>query len=308
MRKSAIFFLLLSLIAITGCSESPGKAPYLTLVSNVSGIRGQSSELNTLPEGDPSIGLLINFGNTSGSGIADYDENTFYVFYLQTGGEDDAGNRYNYALYVPEIIRDVYIAGNGDMKYHENPFRWYIEEYLGLNADTAAANPDWMLDTLIGQAGRNLPYPEAADISNTWKEYEYWNLPDDVSFVADDSVSLLREDRTPHSFQGTISGLFLSSQENGPFAEAGKEYEKVVSNAFYITRNGKLFYPAILSKAYESATGEYLLNGNPFWAYLRAYFGITLQDVEKEGFQLALNALLEADSLPMPDPADYTFL
>ncbi len=301
MKRFFIPFIF-TIAVICSCTGHPADKSYLSVVSNISGIRTES----TLPEGDPSIGLLIRFGNTPDSGIEHYDENTFYVFFLTEAAADPDGNAYNYVVYVPEIVKSEYLSGNGSTERHaENPFRWYLEEYLGINADTAAKNPDWMLELLIMQAGEKLPYPDKADVSNTWKEYAYWDLPEDVSSISSSSISVLMEDGTRIPFEGKISNLFLSSQADGPFAEAGGKYAETVTNAFYITRNGKMFFPTILTTVYETATGKENAGGNPFWKYLETYFGIPLSKVQSEGFQLALNAIAEADELPLPDPSDY---
>lgn len=103
----------------------------------------------------------------------------------------------------------------------------------------------------------------------------------------------------------TFTECKVNSGDRGPFGEPGGDKDKL-ERAFYISSDEEvLYYPMALVDVYEEYTGERPDSGDPLWTYTRTYFGISLDDVRRNGMGVLLDALRAAEHLPYPTAEDY---
>ena len=66
-----------------------------------------------------------------------------------------------------------------------------------------------------------------------------------------------------------------------------------------------LYVPKVIPDTFAEASGEEIINGDPFWWYMKTYCGLSMTDVRTDWYA-ALDYLLEAEEpLPLPEAEDY---
>ena len=86
----------------------------------------------------------------------------------------------------------------------------------------------------------------------------------------------------------TFTEYNVNSGDRGPFGEPGGDKDKL-ERAFYISPDKEvLYYPMALVDVYEEYTGERPDSGDPLWTYTRTYFGISLDDVRRNGMEVLI--------------------
>ena len=67
-----------------------------------------------------------------------------------------------------------------------------------------------------------------------------------------------------------------------------------------------LYVPKVIPDTFAEASGEEIINGDPFWWYMKTYCGLSMTDVRTDWYS-SLDYLLESDNpLPLPDAEDYS--
>lgn len=95
--------------------------------------------------------------------------NAFYLEYLWEIKENRKGKKYNYVLYVPDIIQTAYIKGEGKNPTSGDPFWWYMQTYYG--KDINVIRRDWpsaLLQLFLNKDG--LVMPNSKDVTGSWIE------------------------------------------------------------------------------------------------------------------------------------------
>ena len=179
--------------------------------------------------GDEIVGVLLNYN--------DDDPDVFYLEF-NAGGEirqNGDGMKYNYVLYIPPYIGQVYREAGGVNPDSGNPFWWYMSTYFNLSMSEITQNYKKALNLLLDRKGEKLPAASASDLGERWKEEGAGE--EDVSDIecpstAGGELFLVR--------YGNESGYVeefeenrLDCQNNGPFAQLEDKGE-IVTNAFYI--------------------------------------------------------------------------
>lgn len=318
MKKIAYLFLVfLIALAMASCNDSVAvdddtssseeDAPVsdvsgLRFESNVDAIAKKEAKAKTLERiGEPIVGVLLKFDGAQAYG---YDENVCYLHYLGDGVTEYNGDGmpYNYILYSPAMIYEVYNKAGGLNGYNSgNPFWWYMSQYFGLDINTILT--DWypILETLLNQT--ELPEPKVEDVGQDWKGAPP-TLPDIEipEFDPETEIIVLSEVKGPVT-EALVGYPYRDRMSFSPYAKLGG-YDDVVSNAFYISGDCVVYYPMKIYEAYNKS-------GDSLFIYMEAHYGITKEQVEEEGMQLVINKLLEAYAdgpLPLPSAADWAGL
>lgn len=190
MKRQTLFnvILLISITIIFAISCSPsadmGTSERLILISNIDeegnvATRSLKSEdiLNNLNV----QGVLLKYHSeglyspNSSYFKAFYDDrksqfknpNAFYLEYLEEIKVNRKGKKYNYVLYVPDIIQTAYIKGEGKNPTSGDPFWWYMQTYYG--KDINVIRRDWpsaLLQLFLNKDG--LVMPNSKDVKGSW--------------------------------------------------------------------------------------------------------------------------------------------
>lgn len=191
MKRQTLFnvILLLSITIIFAISCSPSAdietSERLILISNID---EEGNVATRTLEGEDILsnlqieGVLLKY-HSEGlysrdsyfSAFYDYSNNQFnnpYAFYLEYLGEikeNRKGKKYNYVLYVPNIIQTTYIKGEGKNPTSGDPFWWYMQTYYG--KDINVIRRDWpsaLLQLFLNKDG--LVMPNSKDVTGSWIE------------------------------------------------------------------------------------------------------------------------------------------
>lgn len=161
---SALFFLALSFFALN-CSVTQFSGSY-RLYKNFDSVA--SKDVANLPEGDPIIGVLLVFTSDGAynSRIKPIDQYTFCIYCLfDEHIINGDGMEFNYILYVPEDIRNIYQLGGGNYPKSGDPFWWYMSTYFGLMLPEIMDNWPKVIDLLCSSA--ELPRATIDDFINS---------------------------------------------------------------------------------------------------------------------------------------------
>ena len=165
----------------------------LTLITNL-GEDGtpQSKGIGNLKKAPDIIGVLLKFhgeglysSNSAFKNHYNFKKNefdnprAFYLEYLDTIGTNGDGMKFNYVLYVPQIIRTVYEEGNGVNPKSGNPFWWYMSTYYGEDINSIRNNWEPVLEQLLKHKV-SLSLPKAEDVKGDWKA-DYQNIQNTTS-------------------------------------------------------------------------------------------------------------------------------
>ena len=302
MKRVLIVLSLIVLVLVCSCdpstdTPSTGSVSGYTVESNVdrigSGRAASSSARSSYVVGEEIVGVLLQLNED--------DPDTFCVEYLgageiQTNGD---GMKYNYILYIPPYIQTAYENGGGFRPDTGNPFWWYMSVYFGLGMKEIRNDYEYALDLLLDSKGSLLPIPFASDVTGDWKS-QYSS--EDISSIVipehkDGDLFFIRYDN--HHAQpltGTLGRLEIAWQSQGPFAnQGGAEYKDVVQYGFYFGGDMTLYCPMVLLDAFSEYGEWYDLTDKAFWKYMD-----TMND-----HVTVINALIEAESLPIPVVEEY---
>lgn len=191
MKRQTLFnvILLLSITIIFAISCSPsadiGSSERLILISNIDeegNVATRSLEGVDILNNLNVQGVLLKYhseglysDNSYFSVFYDKDNRKFrnpYAFYLEYLGEikeNRKGKKYNYVLYVPNIIQTAYIKGEGKNPTSGDPFWWYMQTYYG--KDINVIRRDWpsaLLQLFLNKDG--LVMPNSKDVTGSWIE------------------------------------------------------------------------------------------------------------------------------------------
>ena len=299
MKKFCLCIIFI--ILIISCNPDARKDNQGYLVeSNITAIGGNGRAI----AGDEIVGVLLRYDYT--------DESVFFLEFNENGElkQNGDGMKYNYVLYIPPYIRIVYEKAGGRNPDSGNPFWWYMSRFFNLSKDDITQDYEKALALLLSKKGEYLPVPKTEDVSPSWVTGGFGEddvSSVDISTVDSTSLSLIRLDGKTDPIEENVDGCPLSCQSKGPFAQkAGDEYDAVITNAFYIGEYNHLYYPTVLCDEYAKFR-HYTTSGSPFWIYLETYFDFPQNAYAKDDFDFTdvLNALIEAQTLPLPDVADY---
>ena len=193
MKRQTLFnvILLLSITIIFAISCSPsadiGTSERLVLISNID---EEGNVATRTLEGEDILnnlkikGVLLKYhserlydDNSYFKAFYDYNNkqfrnpNAFYLEYLGSTKETHYGMKYNYVLYVPNIIQTTYAEGKGKNPKSGNPFWWYMQTYYG--KDMNMIRNDWpstLLQLVLNKDG--LVMPNSKDVTGSWNG---WN-------------------------------------------------------------------------------------------------------------------------------------
>lgn len=263
----------------------------------------RSAEVRT---GDEIIGVLLDYN--------DEDPNVFYLEF-NDGGEirqNGDGMKYNYVLYIPPYIGQVYKEAGGVNPDSGNPFWWYMSTYFDLSMSAITQNYENALNILLDRKGEELPAASASDLKEDWKAEGAGE--EDVSDIeypstAKSELILLRYGNATGPVEDFTKDR-IDCQNKGPFAQLDDKGE-VVTNAFYIDKGGKMYYPMVLADVYAEQEGRYTTSGSPFWRYTEVFFDVSIEDSRKGNFMFSdlLNKIIDYyekhGSLPYPSVEAY---
>lgn len=197
MKKTSIFIMLLiALLCFSSCqmSDDPAKIPtygdntanrgregeYLVTVSRIRGIKDSAQsrgfdEDGEWEEGEDIVGVLLAFHNGKSTkkdenGFIKNDPYAFYIEELDYIGYNGDGMGYNYILYIPSVIQDVYEEAGGVNPYSGNPFWWYMKTYLNMSLPEIVDDYEDVIDFLL-RNGKKLPYPKVEDVKGHWSSH-----------------------------------------------------------------------------------------------------------------------------------------
>lgn len=271
-RSSRVFFffalLLFSvLILLVACDSGVQPNPqsdsqHLKLVSNVDEIQNAK---DSKKKGDKIVGVQIVFHSGSGESVTGaFSINDPECFYLEALGETKKasdGRKYNYILYVPEILRSTFTKGGGAFPKTGNPFWWYNSKYC------KGKRGDWdnILSYLLANKDK-LDYPESSDVNENWKPID--EKTDKNFFIQPRYFSYDPVNNTSYSGDETFSKVF--------------KYYYIEDKEMHM-----VCYPHSIYMAYVLGGGTG--NDSPdtayreaFYWYLKKYFNITKDDLCKE--------------------------
>lgn len=313
MKRVLIVLSLIVLVLVCSCNPSTdtpstGSASGYTVESNVdrigSGRAASSSARSSYVVGEEIVGVLLQ--------LNEVDPDTFYVEYLgdgeiQTNGD---GMKYNYILYIPPYIQTAYENGGGFRPDTGNPFWWYMSVYFGLGMKEIRNDYEYALDLLLDRKGSLLPIPSASDVTGDWKS-QYSN--EDISSIVipehkDGELFFIRYDNHhDQPLTGTLGRIEIAWQSQGPFTnQGGSEYKDVIQYGFYLDENWTLFCPMELFDAFRVYDEWNGLTDKAFWKYMDTYFDISeMKAAGMNDHVTVINALIEAESLPIPVVEEY---
>ena len=313
MKRVLIVLSLIVLVLVCSCNPSTdtpstGSASGYTVESNVdrigSGRAASSSARSSYVVGEEIVGVLLQ--------LNEVDPDTFYVEYLgdgeiQTNGD---GMKYNYILYIPPYIQTAYENGGGFRPDTGNPFWWYMSVYFGLGMMEIRNDYEYALDLLLDRKGSLLPIPSASDVTGDWKS-QYSS--EDISSIVipeqkDGELFFIRYDNHhDQPLTGTLGRIEIAWQSQGPFTnQGGSEYKDVIQYGFYLDENWTLFCPMELFDAFRVYDEWNGLTDKAFWKYMDTYFDISeMKAAGMNDHVTVINALIEAESLPIPVVEEY---
>ncbi len=307
--KNKVFFgfivLLIACLSVScnGDVNSVEESAHLIVISDVSSIGDSGKGLEI---GDPIIGVLLKFhreGLYSRNSKVKLDNPfAFYLEMLPSEGTNGDGMRFNYVLYVPDCIQDVYTLCGGINPRSGNPFWWYMLTYYGKSLSDIRGDWEKTLNLLLDE--RNwLFFPKEIDFVPSWSQgstqgsksvnlisqFEDLDKPVIGFMVTSSSVQEVNTKANPYSFYG----YYLDEPKT--WTRDGQDYEY----------NFVLYIPASIKQAYVEGGGIGSDTGNPFWWYLRTYYGYELLDVFGKPEEILAKLLLgEADMAKYPNSDD----
>jgi hypothetical protein len=170
MKKA--YFLLV--IAIVGCiclscnsNTVNSSTDKLVLISDVDSIQGSKKVGNSL------VGVLLKYQKEGtffkkGSSVSLDNPKAFYLEELDKNYTNGDGYVFNYVLYVPDCIQDVYESAGGKKPHSGNPFWWYMKEYYGATYQVIIEDWGKTLPILL-ENKQKLSYPKAEDVGAGWR-------------------------------------------------------------------------------------------------------------------------------------------
>lgn len=297
MKKCYLFFIfVLCLLTAVGCSQSPAEPKNLTVISNVDSIRSSKSV-----EGDAIVGVLLKYheeGTFSSSSLFLLnDENAFYLEQLDQTYPNGDGMKFNYVLYVPDCIHDVYEAAGGSNPNSGNPFWWYMLTYYGANFDCITGNWEEALKLLL-ENKESLEYPSQEDWADNWASaIPITKLICNASDLKNAPVGAVLK----------LNGIDDVNSSANPLAFYVYELKETQTEEDGSQYNFYLYVPECIKDAYAEGNGNNPGSGNPFWWYMKTYHDFSLSYIE-ENWETVLGVILTdgSDLSPMPDSADVT--
>lgn len=168
--KKHLYLLLIVIVALffTSCnSNMNSNSDKLILISDVDSIQGSKTI------GNPIEGVLLKFQSKgtfshSGSTVSLDDPKAFYLEALDKNYTNGDGMVFNYVLYIPDCIHDVYESAGGRKPGSGNPFWWYMCEYYGKSLQTITSNWYETIPVLL-ENKQKLAYPRAEDVGASWR-------------------------------------------------------------------------------------------------------------------------------------------
>lgn len=309
MKKNKVLFsfiiLLIACLSVSCNGDVNGaeESNHLIVISDVSSIGGSGKDLEI---GDPITGVLLKFHR---EGLYSKDSKVkldnpfaFYLEMLSSEGANGDGMKFNYVLYVPDCIQDVYTLCGGVNPRSGNPFWWYMLTYYGKRLNDVRGDWEKTLNLLLDD--RNwLFFPKEGDFVPNWSQrpaqgsssvklisqFEDLDKPVIGFMVTSSNVQEINTKANPYSFYG----YYLDEPRTWTRDEQDYEYNFV------------LYIPASIKQAYIEGNGEGPDTGNPFWWYLKTYYGYKLLDVFEKPEEILKELLIgEADMKKYPNPDD----
>lgn len=290
----SVFLLSFAIPSCSGGLEEPNGYSVRSDVDSISGI--SSGGRSAAVEGNDIIGVLLVFDG----------KNEFYIEYLNGDvRENGDGMKYNYILHIPSDIAAVYRSANGYNPNSGNPFWWYMSVYFDRSMSNIVNNYDNVLGMLLDSRGELLPVARAEDVAGKWDADGYYDdSQQEPVEIPENTILLVDPDSST-----TFDDLYVGIQSVGPFVTL-EGYGDMIRRGFYISPNGKLYFPNELVDVYveymrqKDSSFEYNGNGDPLWKYTSTYFDLDLDDLRGNLSDL-LEVLREKDELPYPNEEDY---
>lgn len=315
MKKNIrLFFVAFALLALSmlfvscngdaaSSSLSGQDGNHLVVVSDVSSIGSEGGGKGVVI-GDPIIGVLLKY-HREGTYSSDSKvklENPF-AFYLEMLSSEDFngdGMKFNYVLYVPDCIQDVYRLCGGVNPKSGNPFWWYMLTYYGKSLNDVRGDWEKTLNLLLDN--RNwLFFPMQSDYVPDWSHRTkgqtsslvFVSSSDEldkplVGFMpTNDSIQRVCPSANPYAFYG----CYLDTPEK----TNGDEYNFI------------LYYPSSIKEAYAEGNGKNPNSGDPFWWYLETYYEYNMNDAFSKAEEILEKLFTEeGDMLKEPNPKHVT--
>lgn len=271
MNRPIVCLVLLMLILAVSCNSSIHEDMRLITISNVSSISIDEGA-KTLGEGSPVIGVLLRFqeeGLHENSIYKLENPNAFYLEELDHIEISESGMPYNYVLYVPDCIRDVYESGNGMNPYSGNPFWWYMATYYGRSMSQVRGNWNEVFHLLLENKD-GLAFPYADDVGRGWLP-----IPDGPSSDLNYFTRILPRRFSYDPVRDTsYSGDDAYNKEFGYYyVERNDLHLLLFPNDIYMTY--------MMSGGTGGFSADYVLDNALYW-YLDTYYGITLNDITEK--------------------------
>ena len=316
MRKPIrLFFVAFALLALSmlfvscngdaaSSSLSGQEGNHLVVISDVSSIGSEGGKGVAI--GDHIIGVLLKYhreGTYSPSSKVKFENPfAFYLEMLSSEGLNGDGMRFNYVLYVPDCIQDVYTICGGVNPTSGNPFWWYMLTYYGKSLNDVRGDWEKTLNLLLDN--RNwLLFPMQSDFVPDWSH----RTKDQTSSL----VFVSSSDELDKPINGFILKTNTAVQNVRPSANPYSFYGRYLDTPEKRTNGDEynfiLYYPSSIKEAYVEGNGKNPDTGNPFWWYLDTYYKYSSDDFYKNPAEIIRQLFTgEGDMLKKPNPEAVT--
>lgn len=281
MKRKYITLIISVLFFLISCSPEIKAPENLRFISNVNTILPEGSNSSGSREdriGDPIIGVGLMY--TTEGAFDEYtkpvDDNTFSLNCIYRTAENADKMQYNYILYVPASILTEYQAVTADYRISGNPFWWYMRNYHNMYYSEIISDWPSTLDYLKSYGA--LPYPDRNDFTEDNTD-EYGNLLKSVENL------FIRSTAGMDYELGVNQTLPVSMRRLSSYGFTATEEEMhdfiLVKNPYYTENEWShiIFFPVEIEEAYKEAYPDYNgTSGNPFWTYIKQYYGVTVND------------------------------
>lgn len=249
-----MLFILSCILVFVSCdadkSTDSEHEQTLKVVSNISNT--SSKALNDIEISE----VLLRFHSDGPfDGKSNFNLDDPYAFYVDYIGEDasyhtDYGMYFNTVLYVPDVIRDVYVEMKGKDPDSGNPFWWYMEVFLDKDLNEIRSSWKTTAKELLGEEGKELPFPKTGNAKDErWRKRS--SFVQYSPFFFDESSTVV----TAPAYQY----LKIEEHWDGMF----------------------LYLPAGLVQAYLERGGDYINNTEAFYWYMDKYQGVSRDEIDR---------------------------
>lgn len=316
MRKPIrLFFVAFALLSLSmlfvSCNGDAASSSlngqdgnHLVVISDVSSIGREGGKGVAI--GDPIIDVLLKFHRegtySSESKVKFENPFAFYLEMLSSEGSNGDGMKFNYVLYVPDCIQDVYTICGGVNPTSGNPFWWYMLTYYGKSLNDVRGDWEKTLNLLLDN--RNwLFFPMQSDYVPDWSHRTKGQTASLVFVSSSDEL-----DKPINGFMlKTNTAVKNVRPSANPYAFYGRYLDTPEKRANGDEYNFILYYPSSIQEAYAEGNGKSPNTGNPFWWYLKKYYECRIDDFSANPEEIIKQLFTgEGDMLKKPNPKDVT--